>query len=314
MFSRFARPQSALRAASSFSPKPTSAFSRFQTRAIHRIPQLQHDTYYKENGIPEFMSPEAFDFSWTQYQTLLVNKLNLLTQGEPDTPTLWNDTLVEFDTVDADAKPGELLVKYSKRPEMASVFNYASMAHNNHFFFNCLSPTATTIPEKFAKDIVDTCSSVESLKMDFLATASSMFGPGFVWLAKNLEREGMMHIFCTYSAGSPYPAAHSRRQPVDMATHTPETQLGNQFAGSMGAHAQNQKSLAPGAVDVQPILCVNTWEHAWMMDYGIAGKDEYLERWWDRVNWDVVFDNYNAVGSMRGSRNSMNRHRSMSML
>jgi Fe-Mn family superoxide dismutase len=57
---------------------------------------LQHDTYYKENGVPEFMSPEAFDFSWTQYQTLLVNKLNLLTQGEPDTPTLWNDTLVEF--------------------------------------------------------------------------------------------------------------------------------------------------------------------------------------------------------------------------
>ena len=42
------------------------------------------------------------------------------------------------DTVDADAKPGELLVKYSRRPEMASVFNYASMAHNNHFYFNCL--------------------------------------------------------------------------------------------------------------------------------------------------------------------------------
>lgn len=54
--------------------------------------------------------------------------------------------------------------------------------------------------------------------------------------------------------------------------------------------------MAPGALDVQPILCVNTWEHAWMMDYGIAGKEEYLERWWDRINWDVVFDNYNAVG------------------
>lgn len=32
----------------------------------------------------------------------------------------------------------ELVEKYSKRPEMASLFNYASMAHNNHFFFNCL--------------------------------------------------------------------------------------------------------------------------------------------------------------------------------
>ncbi|OKP11414.1 37S ribosomal protein S26, mitochondrial [Penicillium subrubescens] len=244
------------------------------------------------------MSPEAFDFSWTQYQTLLVDKLNLLTQ----------------DTVDADAKPGELLVKYSKRPEMASVFNYASMAHNNHFFFNCLSPTTTKIPEKFAKDIVDTCSSVESLKMDFLATANAMFGPGFVWLAKNLEREGLMQIFCTYNAGSPYPAAHSRRQPVDMATHSPDAPLGNQFAGSMGAHAQNQKSLAPGAIDVQPILCVNTWEHAWMMDYGIAGKEEYLERWWDRINWDVVFDNYNAISSVKGARSTANRDRSLSML
>ncbi|CAG8141357.1 unnamed protein product [Penicillium salamii] len=298
MFSRFTRPQSALRAVSSLSAKPTSAFSRFQTRSLHRIPQLQHDAFYKENGVPEFLSPEAFDFAWTQYQTVLVDKLNLLTQ----------------DTVDADSKPGELLVKYSRRPEMASVFNYASMAHNNHFFFNCVSPTATTIPEKFSKDIIDTCSSVESLKMDFLATASSMFGPGFVWLAKNLEREGMMHIFATYSAGSPYPAAHSRRQPVDMSTHTPDAPLGNTIAGSMGAHAENQKSLAPGALDLQPILCVNTWEHAWMMDYGIAGKDEYLERWWDRINWDVVFDNYNAVSSMKGTRKSITRNRTMGML
>lgn len=209
------------------------------------------------------------------------------------------------------------------------------MAHNNHFFFNCLvsisadtslclvpllthssiqSPTTTKIPEKFAKDIVDTCSSVESLKMDFLATANAMFGPGFVWLAKNLEREGLMQIFCTYNAGSPYPAAHSRRQPVDMATHSPDAPLGNQFAGSMGAHAQNQKSLAPGAIDVQPILCVNTWEHAWMMDYGIAGKEEYLERWWDRINWDVVFDNYNAISSVKGARSTANRDRSLSML
>jgi superoxide dismutase len=60
------------------------------------MPQLQHDAYYKENGVPEFLSPEAFDFSWTQYQSLLVNKLNLLTQGEPDTPTLWNDTSIQF--------------------------------------------------------------------------------------------------------------------------------------------------------------------------------------------------------------------------
>ncbi|RAH64353.1 mitochondrial 37S ribosomal protein mS42 [Aspergillus aculeatinus CBS 121060] len=287
MLNRLLRPQSALRAASSLTAKPVSALPRIQSRAIHRVPTLAYGDQYQGNGIAEFMSPEAFDFSWTQYQTLLVDKLNLLTQ----------------DTIDADAKPGELLVKYSRRPEMASVFNYASMAHNNHFFFNCLSPRKTEMPEKLEKDITETCSSVESLKLDFLATANAMFGPGFVWLAKNLEREGMMHVFCTYNAGSPYPAAHSRRQAVDMATHTPDTPLGNQYAGAMGAHAPNQKSMAPGAIDVQPILCVNTWEHVWMMDYGIAGKEEYLERWWDRINWEVVADNYNKISVNRGARN-----------
>ncbi|KAE8354481.1 Manganese/iron superoxide dismutase [Aspergillus coremiiformis] len=298
MLSRLFRPQSTLRAVSSLTKKPVSALPRFQARGLHGVPQLTHDTYFKSNGIPEFLSPEAFDFAWTQYQTLLIDKLNLLTQ----------------DTVDANVTPGELLVKYSRRPEMASVFNYASMAHNNHVFFNCLSPTPTQIPDKFAKDIVDTCSSIESLKLDFLATANAMFGPGFVWLAKNLEKEGLMHIFCTYNAGSPYPAAYSRRQPVDMATHSPDAPLGNQFAGAMGAHSANQKSLAPGAVDVKPILCVNTWEHVWMMDYGIGGKAEYLERWWDRINWEVVFDNYTAASAMKGTRHATNRSRNLSML
>jgi Fe-Mn family superoxide dismutase len=100
-----------------------------------------------------------------------------------------------------------------------------------------------------------------------------------------------------------------------MSTHSPDAPLGNMYAGSMGAHSLNQKNMAPGAVDVQPILCVNTWEHVWMMDYGIGGKAEYLERWWDRINWETVFDNYNAVSSLKGGgRHAANRNRSLSML
>jgi superoxide dismutase len=110
-----------------------------------------HNAYFQKHGIPEFLSPEAYDFSWTQYQGLMVDKLNLLTQGKAQTLLLkWasigqiieakghRTDYISEDTVDADLKPGDLLVKYSRRPEMASVFNYASMAHNNHFFFNCL--------------------------------------------------------------------------------------------------------------------------------------------------------------------------------
>ncbi|KAL4885981.1 Manganese/iron superoxide dismutase [Aspergillus karnatakaensis] len=284
MLNRLLRPQASLRAVSSISQKPVSAaLPRFQTRQLHKVPQLVNESRFREHGVSDFLSPEAYDFAWVQYQRFLVDKLNLLTQ----------------DTIDADLTPGDLLVKYSRRAEMASVFNYASMAHNNHFFFNCLSNAPTEMSPGFVKTIGDSCSSVESLKLDFLATANAMFGPGFVWLAKNLEHEGLLHIFCTYNAGSPYPAAHARRQAQDMATHTPETALGNQYAGSMGVNSSNHK-MAPGALDIQPILCVNTWEHVWMMDYGIAGKAEFLERWWDRINWDVVQENYKSAAPRRG--------------
>jgi Fe-Mn family superoxide dismutase len=46
------------------------------------MPQLIHGSNFKENGISEFLSPEAFDFAWTQYQSLMLDKLNLLTQGK----------------------------------------------------------------------------------------------------------------------------------------------------------------------------------------------------------------------------------------
>lgn len=137
-----------------------------------------------------------------------------------------------------------------------------------------------------------TTSSLESLKLEFLATASAMFGPGFVWLAKNLEKEGMLQIFCTYNAGSPYPAAYARRQEFDM-----NTQRGNEHAGSMGVYSPNAPALAPGGLHLDPILCVNTWEHVWMMDYGIAGKDEFLERWWDRINWDQVYTTFASTSA-----------------
>ncbi|PGH01935.1 hypothetical protein AJ79_07766 [Helicocarpus griseus UAMH5409] len=281
---RLLRPQSGLRAVSS----PLSSLrNTFQTRNTHHVPQLGHD--FTETGVPELLSPQGFSLAWTQYQGYLIHKLNLLTAGTPDET----------------ATPGTLLVRYARDANMASVFNYASMAHNNHFFFNCLSPETVAIPEHLAKSIEESCSSVESLKAEFLATANAMFGPGYVWLVKSKDN-GQLKILTTYIAGSPYPAAHFRRQPVDMATETTGvtgTENLSQIrrlapankVGSMGAYS-NQKALAAGAIDIHPILCVNTWEHVWLPDWGVGGKPEYLEAWWNRINWDEVAHNASQVG------------------
>ncbi|EGE82408.2 Fe-Mn family superoxide dismutase [Blastomyces dermatitidis ATCC 18188] len=283
---RSLRPQSGLRAVSS-----SLYFLRTtpQTRSTHYVPQLGHDASFKQHGVPDLLSPQGFDLSWVQYQSFLINKLNLLTAGTPD----------------ESATPGTLLVRYARDASMASVFNYASMAHNNHFFFNCLSPEQVPIPEHLSKSIEDSCSSVESLKAEFLATANAMFGPGFVWLVKSKDT-GQLKILSTYIAGSPYPAAHFRRQPVDMATQTTGITGGENLeqirkltptnrVGSMGAYS-SQKFMAPGAIDIHPILCVNTWEHVWLPDWGVGGKPQFLEAWWNRINWDEVAHNASQAG------------------
>jgi Fe-Mn family superoxide dismutase len=131
-----------------------------------------------------------------------------------------------------------------------------------------------------------------------------MFGPGFVWLVKS--KNGNLKILSTYIAGSPYPAAHYRRQPVDMATQTTGISGGENAdaisklratnkVGSMGQYS-GSKVLPPGGVDVHPILCVNTWEHVYIRDWGVGGKGAFLEAWWDKINWEEVAQNYKQSG------------------
>ena len=42
------------------------------------MPPLAHDF---RNGVPGLLSPEGFDIAWTQYMTLMMEKLNALTAG-----------------------------------------------------------------------------------------------------------------------------------------------------------------------------------------------------------------------------------------
>jgi hypothetical protein len=41
-------------------------------------------------------------------------------------------------TPDESTSTKNLAIKFARQPDQAATFNYASMAHNNHFFFKCL--------------------------------------------------------------------------------------------------------------------------------------------------------------------------------
>lgn len=172
----------------------------------------------------------------------------------------------------------------------APLFNYASMAFNNHFFFRGLNtdPNVKSQPSNTLLPLINkNFTSMDSFRETFLYTADAMFGPGFVWLVQTDEgATGSLKILTTYLAGSPISGAHYRRQAVDMNTENTDT-----YAGAFGnmSRQRDQKPKKPlGGVDVTPLLCVNTWEHVWLHDYGVTGRLQYLEKWWNKINWNLA--------------------------
>jgi Fe-Mn family superoxide dismutase len=180
------------------------------------------------------------------------------------------------------------------------------MAHNNAFFFSTITPEPKPMSPELKKDLEDSFGSIETLQREFIVTASSMFGPGFVWLVKSRDKK--YSLLCTYLAGSPYPGAHYRRQPVDMnaedKTVAEAIRRTNAWepVNTVGMHGvQSQKKMAPGGIDLNPILCINMWEHVYLPDYGVGaggvgGKKAFAESWWHVIDWEVVRKNAEVRG------------------
>ncbi|PPJ54866.1 hypothetical protein CBER1_06061 [Cercospora berteroae] len=274
-----------------------SATSRLQK---HSVPPLAFDETFEEKGVPGLFSKDGYNLAWKQYQSLLVQKLNELTAGEPI----------------ADKDPKDLALIFARDPLNASLFNHASMAFNNHYFFNSLStaPLPLYKAPQLSESLVKTFGSIETLRETMLETATSMFGPGFVWLvwARNIDnssasrgsslasRSGSWRILTTYNAGTPFPEAGYRQQGLDMANNTQnsyqawvqqQAMIPGNTAGAFGAYSHSGQAAAklpPGGTNVMPVLCVNTWEHVWLYDFGVAGKRQYLNDWWNAVDWGIV--------------------------
>ncbi|KAF1971394.1 Fe superoxide dismutase-like protein [Bimuria novae-zelandiae CBS 107.79] len=239
----------------------------------HHVPALLNHPELEANGIPGLFSKEGFRIAYTQYQKHVIEQLNTMTSGS------------KYENMD----PKSVVVDIARDPTTAYMFNVASMAFNNHFFFRGINtnPNVQSTPSAALQPLINrNFSSLDSLRETFLLTADAMFGPGFVWLVQTDDASaaaGSLRILSTYIAGSPLSGAHYRRQAVDMNTENTDS-----YAGAFGAssRARDNKAKKPlGGVDVTPLLCVNTWEHVWLHDYGIGGKMKYLERWWDKIDW-----------------------------
>jgi Fe-Mn family superoxide dismutase len=237
-------------------------------RCIHLAPKLALENSFRKEGIKGLMSPAQFKTAWVDYQDFLTKNLTLKTV----------DT--EYET----RSPMAIAMSTSKRPQESDIFHYASQAHNNHLFFQQLKHNSSRIKAnedelkpQLLNSIKNTFQSFENFKNEFLLAADIISGNGWVFLIED-ENKGLKIVSCN-NDGTPY--FYGRNQSLDLNT----TFNYNDYKKLL----KYKENIINNVKDYSlPLLCVNVWEHAYLIDYGVSGKADYLEKFWDNIDWNVV--------------------------
>lgn len=233
---------------------------------MHDVPALKNHEAFSKSGISGLYSPEQYKTIWNDYQKYLTLQLTLLTNGTEN----------ELRT------PYQILLKTAKQTTEQHVFHYASQAHNNHFVMEQYADKETAqktkplrlLLEKLATlDIPD----INTLREKMLLLADSSFGQGWVFLVEDANKN--LQIIRCNNDGTPY--YYGKNQALDMNGGVDEASF---------EYLNQLKSMATSKTKdwTLPILGINCWDVAYLKDYGVNGKADYLANMWDCINWDVV--------------------------
>lgn len=99
--------------------------------------------------------------------------------------------------------------------------------------------------------------SVDEMRKLFNQEAANRFGSGWAWLG--VKADGSLEICSTANQDNPLMKGISQ-------------------------------------VDMIPILGLDVWEHAYYLKYQNR-RPEYIDRWWNVVNWDTVVKGYDEYAS-----------------
>jgi len=150
----------------------------------------------------------------------------------------------------------ELLPEVSKFS--AKFRNNAGGHYNHEMFWQCMRPKTTdNKPDgNLMKAIEKKFGSFNEFKKQFAEVGKTRFGSGWAWLCKN--DKGELTIGSTANQDNPL---------MDLSS-----------------------------VEIKgfPLLCIDVWEHAYYLKYQNKRAD-YIENWWNVVNWEYVQKRYSAI-------------------
>ncbi len=157
----------------------------------------------------------------------------------------------------------ELMQKVAKLPDniRTAVRNNGGGHCNHSLFWEIMAPKAGGEPKgKLAEAIKSAFGSFDEFKKQFSAAAAGRFGSGWAWLVVN-PSDGKLQILSTPNQDNPL-----------MVGIVPEAQHG----------------------PLNPILGLDVWEHAYYLKYQNR-RPEYIENFFNVINWDKVGELYAAA-------------------
>jgi len=164
----------------------------------------------------------------------------------------------------ADKTVDELISSLADLPEeMQSAVRNNGGGHWNHslFWSTMCSEDCEGPSDEFSAAIDSAFGSIAGLKEQFATAAATRFGSGWAWLAVNGDGE-----LCVCSTA-------------------------------------NQDNPLMGDTEMcgcSPILGLDVWEHAYYLNYQNRRPD-YIEAWWNVVNWCAVEALWNKASSGKGT-------------
>jgi len=139
------------------------------------------DLPYAKDALAPHISPETLEFHHGKHHQAYVNNLNNLTKDKPEA----NKSL-------------EDLIQTAE----GGLFNNAAQVWNHTFFWHCMAPNGGGEPSgDVATAIHQVCGNFKNFQETFTNSATSLFGSGWTWLAK--DRSGKITIENLANAGNP---------------------------------------------------------------------------------------------------------------
>lgn len=153
--------------------------------------------------------------------------------------------------------------------------------------------------------------SVTAFKSAFSAAALGMSSNGFLWLVLD-DVTSQFAIVPTFGAGTVLVQNRVQKYPrgieklASLEQREAESANPSDTSGAAPAYRPSTTTVTTDVPQIigditgamrrpedvgqklSPLLCLSVNEHAWLPDWGIWGKETYLSRFWECVNWELV--------------------------